>query len=110
MTDLAMFQQIPFLTILPCSTNTTLSEFIACIIQSSQQDFPVDGTYIEEPTSYVISILTQFRPEWVGICNNHSLGNSLVEVHNYIGGPRENICLQHSYSYLYLEDMLSFSF
>ena len=46
---------IPYLTILPHSTNITLSEFVACIIESYQQEFAVDGTSTQEPTSYVIS-------------------------------------------------------
>ena len=94
LTNSAIFQQIPSLTILLHPTNI---EFVVCIDQSSQQDFAVDGTSTEESTSYTISILTQFRPEWLGIWNNHSdklLGNlllSLVEVHNNIGGLHDNV-------------------
>ena len=97
LTNSAIFQQIPSLTILLHPTNITVSEFVVCIDQSSQQDFAVDSTSTEESTSYAISILTQFRPEWLGIWNNHSdklLGNlllSLVEVHNNIGGLHDNV-------------------
>ena len=107
LTNSAIFQQIPSLTILLHPTN-----IIVCIDQNSQQGFAVDSTSTEESTSYAIS-----RPEWLSICNNHSdklLGNlliSLVEVHN-IGGLHEYLHRTIKYIFsalLHLGDILTFS-